>query len=696
MFFSLTMNKHVKTIIGATIAALPLAPLVALRAAEPQTTAPISASPATTGGVLGDQKLVAYVDAFNRVDPEPYTNAWPNAKALDFLSANVPRFECPDPDIERTYYFRWWTFRKHLRLTPDGWMFTEFMPKVGWSWEDNAISCAASHHIREARWLRDQQYVRQTIHYWAQKTSTRRGYSSWLPATAWQYCVSVGDFTIGQDLLPQWIDLYSLWEAERFDPQMGLFFQSDNGDGMEGAIGGAGYRPTINAYMHANALAIADFAERSGKPETARTYRAKAASLKENVQKLLWNPEQRFFQVRKAPAPLSLMAARLNQDHAFTQSATISAFNEVEAGFLNQPPPASSWPAKGAPLLKWTRGQEGWIQYDFKEPVTLSTMELFFARTEMRHFEHDFPSEVELLYRADGRWHPVVDARGDLNQYDGWNVLAFAPVKADGFRCVLRTFGFDRKTLPLVGVRELHGYTPWYFELPDDEFIVAWQQVLDPQGFKAAWGLTTAEQRHPGFELVYDRHECLWNGPVWPFASAQTLVAMANVLNGEPQDILTKQNYYDTLQTYARSHQITLPDGNVIPWIDENQHPYTGEWIAKTILEKRLRERPEHQVRKGPPDRGKDYNHSTYCDLVINGLIGLRPRPDNVVEVNPLVPDDTWDYFCLDRVPYHGRLLTILWDKTGERYGKGRGLHVFADGKKIAFSETLTNIKGTL
>jgi hypothetical protein len=38
---------------------------------------------------------------------------------------------------------------------------------------------------------------------------------------------------------------------------------------------------------------------------------------------------------------------------------------------------------------------------------------------------------------------------------------------------------------------------------------------------------------------------------------------------------------------------------------------------------------------KGGEEREKDYNHSTLCDLVISGLIGLRPRADNIIEVNP-------------------------------------------------------------
>ena len=81
---------------------------------------------------------------------------------------------------------------------------------------------------------------------------------------------------------------------------------------------------------------------------------------------------------------------------------------------------------------------------------------------------------------------------------------------------------------------------------------------------------------------------------------------------------------------------------------------------------------------------------------MITGLVGLRPRPDDVVEVNPLLPTDTWDWFGLDNVHYAGRILTILWDRTGERYGQGKGLRVFADGQEIAFSEKLARVTGRL
>ena len=93
--------------------------------------------------------------------------------------------------------------------------------------------------------------------------------------------------------------------------------------------------------------------------------------------------------------------------------------------------------------------------------------------------------------------------------------------------------------------------------------------------------------------------------------------------------------------------------------------------------------------------RGDHYNHSSYADLVITGLVGLRPRADDVVEVNPLAPPE-WDWFALDRVPYHGRELSILWDRTGRHFHRGKGLRVFADGKEIAHAATLRRVTGRI
>ena len=60
--------------------------------------------------------------------------------------------------------------------------------------------------------------------------------------------------------------------------------------------------------------------------------------------------------------------------------------------------------------------------------------------------------------------------------------------------------------------------------------------------------------------------------------------------------------------------------------------------------------------------------------------------------VNPLIPADKWDWFCLDNVLYHGHNLTILWDKNGDRYHCGKGLRIFVDGKEVGQANTLTKI----
>src|SRR5262249_49411025 len=95
---------------------------------------------------------------------------------------------------------------------------------------------------------------------------------------------------------------------------------------------------------------------------------------------------------------------------------------------------------------------------------------------------------------------------------------------------------------------------------------------------------------------------------------------------------------------------------------------------------------------KGGEERGKDYNHSTYCDLIINGLIGLRPRADEMVEVNPLLPPGIWDNFCLDQVRYHNHWLAILFDQDGNHYGRGKGFRLFSDGVQIAAAAGLQKL----
>jgi hypothetical protein len=519
----------------------------------------LAIAPASLGDgvapVLTAEAIHRHVADFNKHDHTHSGQAVSNEDAARWMEENVPRFECPDKEMEEIYHFRWWTFRKHIKETPDGFIITEFLPRVSWSGKHNAINCPAGHHYREGRWVRDPKYLNDYSLFWFRKGGDPRAYSFWAADSIHQRALVTGDPTLAIDLLPDLVANYREWEKSRLCPD-GLFWQIDDRDGMEVSIGGSGKRATINSYMYGDARAIAAIARAAGKHDIEKEYTAKAENLRKLVNEMLWDKEALFYKTLPYPKK-----------------------------------------------------------------------------------DNDKPAQATL-----------------------------------------------------VDVRELHGFTPWYFHLPEagGGREIAWRQLMDARGFKAPFGPTTAEQRHPLFKLSYEGHECQWNGPSWPFATAVTLTALANVLNDYPQSEVSRSDYLETLRTYVKSHRIKRDDGTVVPWIDENLNPFTGDWISRTRL--KSWKDGTWDPAKGGVERGKDYNHSTFCDLIITGLVGLRPRADDMVEVNPLVPENTWDFFCLDRIPYHGRMLAILYDRTGNRYGKGAGLRILADGREIGRSATLKRL----
>jgi len=228
----------------------------------------------------------------------------------------------------------------------------------------------------------------------------------------------------------------------------------------------------------------------------------------------------------------------------------------------------------------------------------------------------------------------------------------------------------------LSDAREAIGFLPWYFGLVPSgrDYGKAWAQLIDPDGFSAPRGITTAERRHPAFRS-HGVGKCEWDGAVWPFATSQTLTALARALRETPPDAdgVTPKDYFEAFITYTRSQRF-----DDLPYIGEYLDEKTGEWL------------------KGRNPRSSYYNHSTFADLLITGVIGLIPRADDVVELNPLLPENTWAWFCLDNVRYHGHDLTILWDRDGTHYQRGAGFQIFADGKLIARSEALARVEGKL
>ena len=228
-----------------------------------------------------------------------------------------------------------------------------------------------------------------------------------------------------------------------------------------------------------------------------------------------------------------------------------------------------------------------------------------------------------------------------------------------------------------ANVREAIGFMPWYTHMAKDEakYSVAWLQAADPQGFSAPYGQTTAERRHPLFR-THGVGKCEWDGAVWPFATSQTLTALANYANDYPVsgDVVARTLPLDSLFFAEMEKYMQSQHMRGKPYIGEYLDETTGYWL------------------KGDQERSRYYNHSTFNDLVITGLCGLRPQEDNSLVVNPLLPADKWSYFCLDNVLYHGHTLTILWDRDGSRYHVGKGLRVYVDGQLKGHHDTLDRL----
>jgi hypothetical protein len=215
--------------------------------------------------------------------------------------------------------------------------------------------------------------------------------------------------------------------------------------------------------------------------------------------------------------------------------------------------------------------------------------------------------------------------------------------------------------------RELIGYVPWQFNLPDSGYEGAWRFLMDTAYFAAPFGPTTTERHDPQFYV--SPKCCVWSGNSWPYATTQTLVAMANLLNNYRQSVVSKADWFRLLRTYTMTQR---RDGQ--PYIAEAANPDNGSWDGHNTFY-----HSEH------------YFHSGYVDLIITGVAGLRPRDDSLLEVNPLAPSQ-WDWFALDDVGYRGHRISIIWDRDGSHYGRGSGLTLYADGRRLASSPRMERL----
>jgi hypothetical protein len=245
------------------------------------------------------EKLKSYVERFNADDRELYPTLIPNSSAFDWMAEHVPLIDISDKEIEAVYYFRWWTFRKHIVATPDrgkGSIISEFLPPVPWAGKYNSISCAAGHHLKEARWLKGcDDIINSYITYWFQESTNYNDYSNWLMYGVYELCIKRNDFSIGIQNLDGMALKYRQYENNQFNTSLGLFWSECGSDGQEYAVSGDGYRVPCNCNMAANAFAISAIAKEAGRKDIADEFAIKHAALCRAIEKHLWNEALGFY-----------------------------------------------------------------------------------------------------------------------------------------------------------------------------------------------------------------------------------------------------------------------------------------------------------------------------------------------------------------------------------------------------------------
>ena len=97
-------------------------------------------------------------------------------------------------------------------------------------------------------------------------------------------------------------------------------------------------------------------------------------------------------------------------------------------------------------------------------------------------------------------------------------------------------------------------------------------------------------------------------------------------------------------------------------------------------------------------NHSEHYLHSTYLNNIFGDLIGIMPTLDNRLQMHPLIPDD-WDHFAVESLPYHGTLLSIVWDADGSHYtsvNHSTGLSIYSNGTLIHSQRDLSPVNITL
>lgn len=135
-------------------------------------------------------------------------------------------------------------------------------------------------------------------------------------------------------------------------------------------------------------------------------------------------------------------------------------------------------------------------------------------------------------------------------------------------------------------------------------------------------------------------------------------------------DMLALMVEWAAWNMYPGGGDVTYPNNNEFFNIDnKTMETYYRSWIYHNIL--------------------GNYNY-----IFVEDMAGVQPRPDEKLELDPI--DFSYDHFMVNNIRYHGKDITISWDKPDgtKSYGEGipEGFSVWVDGANAFTLEDLVHV----
>lgn len=627
---------------------------------------------------------------YHLLDPTAYTTQL----GADYSWAigndgGIPLFDASDSTLRDVYLFRWRTYKSHIHSTgrsdniPS--VVTEFSPDVGWAGKYNTINCAAGHHMIEAGWLRNKTTADSYSRWWV-TPEARHNYYYWYATALRRNFLRTENTELLRDVVPSYKTQFLKYVTGElpgghgtsdFSVEQDCLWNHPGNEGQEQSISGEGCRTLIQSLMYGESAALADLCMAIGDTDGAAQMMAEADKWQRRVLRL-WNPQ-------------------------------INSFDTLRMSHPNVPPPPPPPPLPDG----WTlvQGHNGTFCCDQSPCVNGHSTFLY---------QGELP-ELECLAKcsADERCKYVTLSTGGycFNAEYCNTTNPFKGEPASAVHTYQRTsttrLKISQQTPPPVefaGVRELASLSsPWYFSAVPKENATAykdsWLTAFDPDGLAGQYGLRTAEKRNKGYRDGYGC--CQWSGPMWPFESSKAITAAINVLNNYPGvDTMNRSGFFTMLQQYAESHTPTwkvmssskgfysnLSSSDVSQWLE----PGLGQfWIAEAGC-------PDAKLTSGLPgpawtDNAKGgyrYNHATFMDLVLSGVVGIQPETNTTnqfVVVNPLAPATALPWWAADGIAVFSSTLTVAFDSDGKHWNNGSGLKVWVNGTLKASAPVLTRL----